>query len=610
MKKPKLKAKTEIYPYGGALNGAISGAGIGMEFGPWGALAGAGIGAGLGYLQEQKQNQQDKDYLNQQNLNKINSTQINNMRNSPLVEGAPQAAYKNGGIHIKPSHKGRFTAYKQRTGKTTEEALHSKNPHVRQMANFARNAAKWKHEDGGIHQDFLNDAEVYNYNNGGVQGFTLTPSDYFPNGGTKQKYVTPLANLNNFYPPIKKQIIAPTSKKYNYGGYHIPKGVYANGGMSIDNENPNAEIENEELMRSPNGSTMQVDGNSHAQGGIPVNIPNGTQIYSDRLKDPESKKTFAKLAEKYKVNKEEKVLDNKKSSSLARSTAELNMQLKQQKLSEIFNKQELLKKSKVNEYAKKLGVDISKLNINNEDSGSHYQRPEDHPEEIQYAYGGMKYPSGGIIDDYPLDEVDTTSDIIQSGFDREYSKLPSQQPSMRAKPSWQDAAIMAGNLLGPTYALATNKAPETYDIAKPEFKQYNPSNALQIADQENRMLREQARVNSGGNSSAYLSSLAGLQSNLTRNKAGIQQQYDQMNTSTYNQAQLPIAQMQTQRNIDRQHDVTANRDFKTGNVGQIGTVVAQGALGNKATQQDMDYLNWLNQQYPVLRNKYNTSSNR
>lgn len=54
-----------------------------------------------------------------------------------------------GGIHIKPSHEGRFTAYKKRTGKTTEEALHSKDPHVRQMANFARNAAHWKHQEGG-----------------------------------------------------------------------------------------------------------------------------------------------------------------------------------------------------------------------------------------------------------------------------------------------------------------------------------------------------------------------------------------------------------------------------------------------------------------------------
>jgi hypothetical protein len=57
------------------------------------------------------------------------------------------------GIRIKPENKGKFTAYKKRTGKTTEEALHSKDPHVRQMANFARNAKKWKHgkkEAGGF----------------------------------------------------------------------------------------------------------------------------------------------------------------------------------------------------------------------------------------------------------------------------------------------------------------------------------------------------------------------------------------------------------------------------------------------------------------------------
>lgn len=222
----------------------------------------------------------------------------------------------------------------------------------------------------------------------------------------------------------------------------------------------------------------------------------------------------------------------------------------------------------------------------------------------EFAYGGMKYPNGGEIDNYPLDEQDTSSNIIQSGFDREFAKLPSQQPQLNRKPSWQNGLITAGNLLGPTYGLATNTPPQTYDVVTPQFKQYNPANALAQADQENRLAREGARVNSGGNASAYLSSLASLQSNLTRNKAGIQQQYDQMNTGTYNNAQLPIAQMQTQRNIDRQHDVTANRDFKTGYVGQIGTGISTAALGDKASQQDMDYLNWLNQQYPGARNKY------
>jgi len=56
---------------------------------------------------------------------------------------------KGGKIHIKPENRGKFTAYKKRTGKTTEEALHSKDPHVRKMANFAKNAKKWKHGDGG-----------------------------------------------------------------------------------------------------------------------------------------------------------------------------------------------------------------------------------------------------------------------------------------------------------------------------------------------------------------------------------------------------------------------------------------------------------------------------
>lgn len=69
--------------------------------------------------------------------------------NSDYFNDDPVQVYKNGGINVKPSHKGRFTAYKARTGKTTSEALQSSDPHVRQMANFARNASKWKHGMGG-----------------------------------------------------------------------------------------------------------------------------------------------------------------------------------------------------------------------------------------------------------------------------------------------------------------------------------------------------------------------------------------------------------------------------------------------------------------------------
>lgn len=47
------------------------------------------------------------------------------------------------GIHINPKNKGKFNATKKRTGKTTEELTHSKNPKTRKRAIFAQNARKW-----------------------------------------------------------------------------------------------------------------------------------------------------------------------------------------------------------------------------------------------------------------------------------------------------------------------------------------------------------------------------------------------------------------------------------------------------------------------------------
>lgn len=51
---------------------------------------------------------------------------------------------KNNGIHIKPENKGKFNATKERTGKSTEELTHSKNPLTKKRAIFAQNAKRWK----------------------------------------------------------------------------------------------------------------------------------------------------------------------------------------------------------------------------------------------------------------------------------------------------------------------------------------------------------------------------------------------------------------------------------------------------------------------------------
>jgi len=126
----------------------------------------------------------------------------------PTMQLDSNVHYGSGGsIHIKPENRGKFTAYKERTGKTTAEALHSPDPHVRQMANFARNAAKWKHDLGGDIEFDQPDGQTNQYAVGGL----LVPNTLYNQGRVE-------------YFPQKQQI---NSNPYLNNGY-------ANGGKMYD----------------------------------------------------------------------------------------------------------------------------------------------------------------------------------------------------------------------------------------------------------------------------------------------------------------------------------------------------------------------------------------
>ena len=89
-------------------------------------------------------------------------------------------AFKDGGIHINPKNKGKFTSWAKSHGMGVQEA----SSHVMankgnyssatvKRANFAKNAAKWHHEDGGyIHydQEFMKGGTVYSRNGAYTKG--------------------------------------------------------------------------------------------------------------------------------------------------------------------------------------------------------------------------------------------------------------------------------------------------------------------------------------------------------------------------------------------------------------------------------------------------------
>jgi hypothetical protein len=122
-----------------------------------------------------------------------------------VVDDMGNYHYANGGIYIKPENRGKFTAYKERTGKTTEEALHSPDPHVRQMANFAKNAAGWKHAEGGyvLPKYYLggededngpNTADIYKRPTSNVNGIEISNNPY-----DKRQFMLDQINTNRTF---------------------------------------------------------------------------------------------------------------------------------------------------------------------------------------------------------------------------------------------------------------------------------------------------------------------------------------------------------------------------------------------------------------------------
>lgn len=144
-------------------SGAAAGASVG---GPWGAVAGAAVGLGgalTGLFVGNKKAREKAELLNlaAKNANKVVVDNFDYQAGSVIQDNARNAmksAYaKDGGaIHIKKKNRGKFTASAKRAGMGVQEyarhVLANKDRYSSTLvkrANFARNAAGWKHALGG-----------------------------------------------------------------------------------------------------------------------------------------------------------------------------------------------------------------------------------------------------------------------------------------------------------------------------------------------------------------------------------------------------------------------------------------------------------------------------
>lgn len=162
---------------------------------------------------------------------------------------------------------------------------------------------------------------------------------------------------------------------------------YPMGGMIPYGDVP-VELEGGESGVTPQGEDFTVEGPSHANGGVPMELPQGTDVFSDRLK--KDGKTYSELNKKLlsRMDKYNKTLEDPNATGISRKTAEKMLSKMKGEQHNLFIDQE---RSKV----KKDGL----------------------PSKFKMAKGGRIDPTYGSytpIDTMQLAPMDTSSSFADS----------------------------------------------------------------------------------------------------------------------------------------------------------------------------------------------------
>lgn len=231
-------------------------------------------------------------------------------------------------IYIKPSKRGSFTSWCKSHGYggvNSKCIAAGKNAGgaIAKKATFAANARKWRHADGGMITDdnieeFLSGGALW----GSIGNTAVSMASGAAVGGPLGAVIGLGSGILGMFKANKQQKAQEAQEAQQaeqeklmqqqmqdeyfagVGSSYNPTGsVFALGGPMGLNMSP-AEVEGGEVLQTPGGKTQKIHGPKHEQGGIYVERPNGTKVFSDRLKVT-SGKTYAEEAAKIKKQIEE-----------------------------------------------------------------------------------------------------------------------------------------------------------------------------------------------------------------------------------------------------------------------------------------------------------------
>ena len=359
---------------GAGLSGALSGVGAGAMFGPVGMGVGAVVGGLTSIIGASKEKKAEEEAIRKQNManqkmaiNQANMAGNTNIptfqRGGTVRETEQQRRYRlanqsknvalllpklaNGGSQPGPAdYARRLYDYQNTPGFNPADANVREylggDPYLTHGNNARQVASEYArtYQDADYAFDYVNPTET-----GQSYGYTrpLRPI----NRQTEVQRPTELAPMNlpepprppvtqpveNTYMPIRQKGVKGQSSKTDWN-------MYAYGGQTM----PNAEVEGDEVVQTPQGQVATIQGPTHEQGGVDMNLDPGTRVYSDRLKGADGIKFSEKAdAIRKRMGKFERILNDSRGTKLAKYTAKLMMDKINKELDSVFQEQESMK---------------------------------------------------------------------------------------------------------------------------------------------------------------------------------------------------------------------------------------------------------------------------
>ncbi len=495
--KPSKKDMLQHYDLGGLFNGVLSGGIKGSTSGPAGIVGGALLGGVSSLLGNSVKNKQEDEMKRQQFL------QNRNIENQNFLQSLPQqqqyqptftyggvSKYPEGGktkkdpkleqsVKVSTTFADPYENLRKGvlSGGIDAESLYENPDKLSEYYNMLAGENMGKGENPTPYQQRY----ITNYNNRYAKD---TGYSYDPNARSlrvnpdsfKWKPVNPntIDTTSNSFKPVNWRNPVPynpngnnnfqedtgtplgggtfgvgkTQKKQFSLGGALHQGTGANinyitqypfGGIQ-----PNAELEQGEPFRTPNGDINQVSNNAptHEQGGVPLNLPENTQILG-KMVDPMLGKQFKQLGEQLKraQDRYKKVLDEKPT-PLTKKTAKMMLDKVQSQYDQLMQRQESMK-------------------------GQQSQTQ-------QFPYGGMPLMQNGRVVQYADGGLNKISPIIPSGYNNPQlapMNIPYSVPPPIREGISLDKLGDIGNAIG-------SIAPIAYNLGQGLFgktKQLNPS---------------------------------------------------------------------------------------------------------------------------------------